>query len=352
MLKNQRTLAKEISLDGIGLHTGVKVTLTFSPAPPGTGFVFQRNDLEEQPTIKADIDHVIDITRGTTIAQGDVKVHTVEHVLSALAGLSIDNCLMKLDNMEPPVIDGSSKPFVEAILEAGIVEQDAPKEYLEISKTLIYHDEEKGIDLVIVPSDEFRITYMIDYRNPALGTQYTSMYSLEEEYVTEFAAARTFAFLSEVEQLKNADLIKGGSLENALVIVDRDVEQDEFDRLKEMFGIQNKASLGKTGILDDRPLRFYNEPVRHKVVDLIGDFALLGIPIRGHVMAARAGHPAHVEMVRKMRKIHQTKQLTRKYQRQVNTGYVFDIKAIQKSFLTGIHSCWLTVFSNWHRANM
>ncbi len=330
MLKNQRTIAKEVALEGIGLHTGVKTKMTFKPAPPGTGYYFERVDLEGNPKIKADIDHVIDISRGTTIAQGEVKVHTVEHVLSALAGLSIDNCVVSLDNIEPPVIDGSSKPFVDALLSAGLAEQDSPKEYLEISKTLIYHNEEQGIDLVIVPSDEFRITYMTDYRNPALGTQYTSMYSLEEEYVTEFASARTFAFLSEVEELKSQGLIKGASLDSGLLIVDKKISKKELEDLKKLFGVDGDMKVGKTGIFDDRPLRFYNEPVRHKVLDLIGDFALLGIPIKGHVMVARAGHAAHVEMVRKMRKIYQERQLKKKYQRTTTTSYVFDINAIQR----------------------
>ncbi|HEB85371.1 MAG TPA: bifunctional UDP-3-O-[3-hydroxymyristoyl] N-acetylglucosamine deacetylase/3-hydroxyacyl-ACP dehydratase [Bacteroidetes bacterium] len=330
MLENQRTIAKAVSLEGVGLHTGVKTRMTFKPAPVGTGYAFQREDLNGGPLIKADIDHVIDITRGTTIAQGDVKVHTIEHVLSALAGLAIDNCIVSLDNVEPPVTDGSAKPFVDALLSVGVVEQEAPKEYLEINQTLIYHNEEQGIDLVVVPSDEFRITYMVDYRNPALGTQYTSMYNLEEEYVTEFAPARTFAFLSEVEQLKLAGLIKGASLDSGLVIVDRDLDADELGRLQKLFETERKPKLGSTGILDDRPLRFYNEPVRHKVVDLIGDFALLGFSIRGHVLAARAGHGAHVEMVRKMRKIYNTRQLTKKYQRREVSGFVFDITAIER----------------------
>lgn len=330
MLKNQRTIEREVSLEGVGLHTGVKTHMTFKPAPPGTGYYFERSDLEGTPRIKADIEHVIDISRGTTIAQGDVKVHTVEHVLSALAGLSIDNCIVTLDNIEPPVIDGSSKPFVDALLKAGLKEQEEPKKYLEINKTLIYHNEEQGIDLVIVPSDEFRITYMVDYRNPALGTQYTSMYSLEEEYVTEFSSARTFAFLSEVEQLKEAGLIKGASLETGLLIVDREIDNGELDHLKDLFKVEGEVKAGTTGIFDDRPLRFYNEPVRHKVVDLVGDFALLGLPIKGHVMAARAGHASHVEMVRKMRKIYKQRQLTQKYQRSATSSYVFDIEAIQR----------------------
>ncbi len=330
MLNNQRTIQKAVTLEGTGIHTGVKVKMTFQPAPANTGFIFERVDLEGNPRVKANIEHVVDISRGTIIADGEVRVYTVEHVLSALAGLQIDNCIIQLDNIEPPVIDGSAKGFVDALLEAGIEAQDSPREYLEIQKTLIFHDEERGIDLVVIPSDEFRITYMVDYKNPALGTQYTSMYSLEEEYISEFAPARTFAFLSEVEALKEAGLIKGGSLENALVIVDRELDPSEFERLRKLFGVKHKAKLGKTGILDDIPLRFYNEPVRHKVVDLIGDFALLGLPIKGHVLAARAGHAAHVEIVRKMRKIYNTQKLTRKYQRKESGSYVFDINAIQK----------------------
>ncbi len=330
MLEHQRTIGKKVTIKGIGLHTGVQTTMSFNPAPPGTGYAFERIDLDGNVQIKAHIDNVIDISRGTTIAHNDVKVHTVEHVLSALAGLQIDNCLITLNNVEPPVMDGSAKPFVDLLKKAGIVEQEAPREFLEINETLIFHDEEKGIDLVVIPSDIFRITYMVDYRNPALGTQYTSMYGLEEEYETEFAAARTYAFLSEVEQLKDAGLIKGGSLDNAVVIVDRDVDPSDFDRLRKLFGIKHKAKLGKTGILDDRKLRFYNEPVRHKVVDLLGDIALLGLPIKGHVMAARAGHAAHVEMVRKMRKILSTRQLTKKYQRREDTSFVFDINAIKR----------------------
>jgi UDP-3-O-[3-hydroxymyristoyl] N-acetylglucosamine deacetylase / 3-hydroxyacyl-[acyl-carrier-protein] dehydratase len=330
LLKNQRTIGGEVSLEGVGLHTGVNTQITFKPAEPGTGYYFERVDIDGSPRIKADIDHVIDIARGTTIASGDIKVHTVEHVLSALAGLGIDNCIVGLDNIEPPVKDGSSKPFVDALLQVGIVEQDSPREYLEINKTLIYHNEEQGIDLVIVPSDEFRITYMVDYRNPALGTQYSSMYSLEEEYVTEFSSARTFAFLSEVKQLKESGLIKGASLETGILIEDTEFDKTEMDQLKKLFNVENNFKTSDSGIFDDRKLRFYNEPVRHKILDLIGDFALLGIPIKGHVMAARAGHASHVEMVKKMRKIFKQRQLTKKYQRSESSSYVFDVNAIKK----------------------
>lgn len=330
MYENQRTISKPVTIKGIGLHKGHAVEMTFVPALPNTGIRFVRKDVKNPVEIPADIDHVVDISRGTTIGVDDIVVHTVEHVLSAIYGLGIDNLIVELTANEPPVMDGSSKPFVDAILDAGIVENDAPKEYLEIEKTLIYHDPEKEIDLVIVPSNDFRITYMVDYKNPALGTQYTSMYSLEEEYIKEFANTRTFCFLSEVEELKELDLIKGGNLDNAVVIVDREIKPEEFDRLKKMFGITSpKIKLGK-GILDNRPLRFPNEPVRHKVLDLIGDLALLGMPIKGHVLAARAGHAAHVELVRMLRKVYEKKQVTKKYQKGTTEGFVFDIRAIER----------------------
>jgi UDP-3-O-[3-hydroxymyristoyl] N-acetylglucosamine deacetylase/3-hydroxyacyl-[acyl-carrier-protein] dehydratase len=330
MYENQRTILKPITIKGIGLHKGNPVEMTFVPAPPQFGIRFVRRDIKDSPEIPADIDHVVDISRGTTIGVNDVIIHTVEHVLSAAYGLGIDNLKVELTANEPPVMDGSAKAFVEAIFEAGIKEENVPKEYFEVEKTLTYHNEEKQIDLVVVPSDEFRITYMVDYKNPALGTQYTSMYSLEEEYVKEFASTRTFCFLSEVEVLKEQGLIRGGNLDNAVVIVDRKIEPQEFARLKELFGITSpKIKLGK-GILDDRPLRFPNEPVRHKVLDLIGDLALLGMPLKAHVLAARAGHAAHVEVARMLRKVYEKKQITRKYQKGTTEGFVFDSRAIEK----------------------
>ena len=330
MYENQRTISKSVSIEGVGLHKGNPVKMTFLPAQPNTGIRFVRKDLKNSPEIPADIDHVVDISRGTVIGVDDVIVHTVEHVLSAIYGLGIDNLIIELTANEPPVMDGSAKAFVDALMESQPIDQDVPKEYLQVERTLTYHNDEQAIDLVIVPSDEFRITYMVDYQNPALGTQYTSMYSLEEEFVSEFASSRTFCFLSEVEALKEQGLIQGGNLENAIVIVDRDVDSGEFDRLKELFGLSHsEVRLGK-GILDDRELRFPNEPVRHKVVDLIGDLALLGMPLKGHVLAARAGHAAHVELVRMLRKVYEKKQITKKYQKGTTEGFVFDSRAIQE----------------------
>jgi UDP-3-O-[3-hydroxymyristoyl] N-acetylglucosamine deacetylase/3-hydroxyacyl-[acyl-carrier-protein] dehydratase len=329
-LKRQRTIQGPVTISGIGLHTGNECSLTFHPAPENNGILFKRLDVPDAPLIPALIDKVVDISRGTTIGIKGVLVHTVEHVMSALAGLEIDNVLIELTANEPPVMDGSSLPFVEALQSVGVLEQQPPKEYLEIDKTITYHDDQKGIDLVVVPSPVFRITYMVDYRNPALGTQYTSMYDLNEEYVREFAPARTFCFLSEVEALKEQGLIKGGNLDNAVVIVDRETEVRDLERLKAFFGIKSGVIKGGNGILDGRELRFYNEPVRHKVLDLIGDLALLGMPIKGHVLAARAGHAAHIELVKLIRKDYDKNKLIRIYRGKASQDIIFDAVALSR----------------------
>ncbi|NOZ60623.1 MAG: bifunctional UDP-3-O-[3-hydroxymyristoyl] N-acetylglucosamine deacetylase/3-hydroxyacyl-ACP dehydratase [Calditrichaeota bacterium] len=331
MLKNQRTIKKAVSISGVGLHTGNPATLTFKPASENSGIRFKRLDIENSPEILADIDHVVDISRGTTIGQNGVNVHTVEHVLAAIAGLEIDNILVELTNNEPPVGDGSAMPFVKILQEAGFERQSTPKNYIVIEKTIAYHDDDRKIDIVVVPSDQFRITFMVDYQNPALGTQYTSLYSLEDEFIKDFAPARTFCFLHEVEMLKEQGLIKGGNVDNAIVIIDRKIDESEFGRLKTLFNIPESVILGENGILDGKELRFVNEPVRHKALDLIGDLALLGAPLIGHIMAARSGHAANVELVKLLRKEFEKKKIVSKYQkRAAGKGVVLDINAIHK----------------------
>ncbi len=331
MLRNKRTIGKSVSLSGIGLHIGSKTTITFKPADPNTGVRFIRKDVEGYPVIPADIEHVVDNFRDTTLGDGSVHIRQVEHVLAAVYGLEIDNVLIELDSNEPPVGDGSSMPFVEILKKAGFVEQDAPRDYLEIEETIAYSDKKNGVDMVVFPSDELRITFMVDYKNPALGTQYTSMYSLTDEFVDEFAPARTFCFLHEVEELHDQGLIQGGNLDNAVVIVDRQLSDEELRALAMKFGLDEKVVLGTNGILGGRKLRFYNEPVRHKTLDLIGDLALLGVPLKAHVMAARSGHAAHVELVKKILKVYRKKQITSKYQaRPVKKGVFLDIQAIEK----------------------
>lgn len=331
MIVNQRTIDKKASCSGVGLHTGNKVTVTFRPADPNTGIRFKRTDVDNCPEIPADIEHVIDNFRDTTIGVGEVVIRQVEHVLAAIYGLEIDNVLVELNSNEPPVCDGSAMPFVEALQEAGIKDQDVQRDYIEIQDTIAYSDPETGIDMVVFPSDEFRITFMVDYRNPALGTQYTSMYSLTDEFVKEFASARTFCFLNEVEQLYDNGLIQGGNLDNAVVIVDRQLSNDELKKLADKFGIKEDVALGTNGILGGKTLRYYNEPVRHKTLDLIGDLALLGAPLKAHVLAARSGHAAHVALVRKIRQIYKTKKLADKYQKApAKKGVVLDCNAISR----------------------
>ena len=304
MVELQRTISKPVSLSGIGLHTGTECTMTFKPAPINSGIKFIRVDLGGNPEIPAIADNVVDISRGTTIGIGEAKVHTVEHVLAAIAGLQIDNINVELDGMEPPIGDGSAISYVNALLEAGIEQQDAPKDYLIIDETVMYSDAARQVDIVALPLDKYRLTVMVDYQNPALGSQHTGLFDLEKEFVTEFASARTFCFLSEVEDLANQGLIKGGDLDNAVVIVDRQLNQKQLDDLGARIGISEKFVLGEKGILNNKQLRYKNEPVRHKLLDLIGDLALIGVPIKAQILAARPGHKANVEFAKQIRKLY------------------------------------------------
>ena len=302
MERKQRTIRTSQSCEGVGLHTGVQTTITFHPAPENYGIRFIRSDIPGCTEIKADIDHVVDISRGTTIEENDVRIHTVEHALAAVSGLRIDNILIELTGKEPPVMDGSAKDFVECLIKAGIKLQTKKRKVLEITRAINYTNPYRDIDIHVIPSDRFRITFMVEYPLPALGTQYEAIYNMEEDFAFEVAPARTFCFLSEVEMLKERGLIKGGALDNAVVIIDKEIDQSEMERLKELFGIEENIIQGANGILNGKVLRFKNEPVRHKTLDLIGDLALLGVPIKGHVTAARAGHASNVEFVKKLKK--------------------------------------------------
>ncbi|HRQ55237.1 MAG TPA: UDP-3-O-acyl-N-acetylglucosamine deacetylase, partial [Ignavibacteriaceae bacterium] len=279
MIELQRTISKPATLSGIGLHTGTECTMTFKPAPINSGIKFIRIDLGGNPEIPAIADNVVDVSRGTTIGIGDAKVYTVEHVLAAIAGLQIDNISIELDGIEPPIGDGSAISYVNALLDAGIEKQDAPKDYLIIDETVTYSDESRQVDIVALPLDQYRLTVMVDYQNPALGSQHTGLFDLDKEFVNEFASARTFCFLSEVEELANQGLIKGGDMDNAVVIVDNNLNQDQLDELGKKIGLKERFVLGDDGILNNKKLRFKNEPVRHKLLDLIGDLALIGAPI-------------------------------------------------------------------------
>lgn len=330
MLVQQRTIKNPVSLSGVGLHTGSISTMTFRPAPENSGIRFRRIDMGGTPEIPADVDHVIDIARGTTIGIGDARVHTVEHVLAALVGLQIDNVLIDIDANEPPIGDGSSKPFVDALLSADFERQDAPKDYLIIDQTVTYHNEEKKVDIVALPLDDYRITVMVDYFNPALGSQHSGLFNLEKEFIEEFAPCRTFCFLHEVEMLHSQGLIKGGNLDNAIVIVDRELPDEEIKRISAKLGIGDSVILGTNGVLNNKSLRFRNEPARHKLLDMMGDLALIGVPLKAQILAARPGHASNIEFARMIRKLYQQKKLIRKYQHERKEGVVFDINAIKK----------------------
>jgi UDP-3-O-[3-hydroxymyristoyl] N-acetylglucosamine deacetylase/3-hydroxyacyl-[acyl-carrier-protein] dehydratase len=335
MDKNQRTVRTDSSYTGIGLHTGQTSTITFRPAPENHGIVFVRTDIDPTVEIPALVDYVtpdngIDSLRGTNLQKDGLMIYTVEHVLAAIAGLEIDNLKIELSAAEPPVGDGSAMPYINVLLEGGIVEQEAPKNYLVVEESMYFHDEKKGIDLVALPLNDFRVTVMIDYKNPALGSQHSGLFSLEKEFISDFAPARTFCFLHEVEHLIDQDLIKGGSLNNAMVICDKEISEINEQKIRHTLHINGDVFPGENGMLNNHPLRFKNEPARHKVLDLLGDLFLLGAPIKGQILAGRPGHKSNIEFARRLRQLYEKQQLTRKYQDVAKKGVVFDFEAIQR----------------------
>jgi UDP-3-O-[3-hydroxymyristoyl] N-acetylglucosamine deacetylase / 3-hydroxyacyl-[acyl-carrier-protein] dehydratase len=293
----QTTIKEAVTISGVGLHTGVSVNLTFVPAPINHGYKFQRVDMESQPIIEADCDLVVDTSRGTTLEKNGARVSTVEHALAALVGLEIDNVLLQIDGPEMPIVDGSSYPFVELLQKIGIVEQDAEREYFIIPSNIHYNDKENHVEMVAMPLDDYRATVMVDYNSPVLGTQHATITNLNE-FATEIASCRTFCFLHELEMMLNNNLIKGGDLDNAIVIVDRVVEKEEMVRLAKVFN-KPTVEVRKEGILNNVELRYQNEPARHKLLDLLGDLALIGMPIKAQIMAARPGHASNVAFAKK-----------------------------------------------------
>ena len=299
MIKKQRTINYPVSCTGIGLHTGVESTITFHPAEENFGIKFMRNDQRDK-IITPDIDNVVDLTRGTTIEENGVRVHTTEHVMSACAGMGVTNLLIELNSKEPPVMDGSSKDFVAALNEGQIIKQDSDVDFLRITKPVFYADEEKDVEVFAVPYDGFKTTFTIQYDLDALDVQYSSVQNMYTNYEKQIAPARTFCLLSEVAQLEKQGLIKGGNLGNAVIIVDTDINDQQVKFFRKRFGI--KFYEGTRGLYKSQILRFKNEPVRHKTLDLVGDLALLGKPILGHVTAIRSGHKGNVEFAKLLRK--------------------------------------------------
>jgi UDP-3-O-[3-hydroxymyristoyl] N-acetylglucosamine deacetylase/3-hydroxyacyl-[acyl-carrier-protein] dehydratase len=296
----QRTIKAPVAVSGTGLHTGERVTMTFNPAPENHGFKFRRVDLGGSPIIDADVDNVTDTSRGTTLTQDGASVSTVEHVLAALVGLEFDNVLIDLDGPETPIMDGSSLPFVDALLEAGYLEQDADREYYHIPYNIHYSETDRKVEMVAMPlDDDYRFTCMVDYNSPVLGTQHATISSISE-FKKEVASCRTFCFLHELEMLMKHNLIKGGDINNAIVVVDKHVDAEELAHLAKLFNRED-IDVAPQGILNNIELRYQNEPARHKLLDMIGDLALVGVPLRGHIMAARPGHAANVAFAKKIK---------------------------------------------------
>ena len=296
----QTTIKAPVTVKGVGLHTGKEVIMTFKPAPENHGFKFQRIDLPGSPIIDADVDNVTDTSRGTTITQNGASVSTVEHTLAALAGLELDNILIEINAPETPIMDGSSIIFIEELEKVGFEIQDADREYFVIPSNITYSESDRQVEMVAMPYiDDYRITVMVDYNSPVLGSQHAGLSGIAQ-FKKEIASCRTFCFLHELEMLLKNNLIKGGDLNNAIVVVDKVVSEEELDHLAKLFN-RDKIAVAREGILNNVELRHQNEPARHKLLDVIGDLALIGMPLKGHVMAARPGHAANVAFAKKIK---------------------------------------------------
>lgn len=327
MIVNQKTLKAPFTIKGVGLHTGKTATVTVKPAPVNTWFVFQRMDVEGHPTIKADVDNVTTTTRSTTLEQNGSEVHTTEHLLAALYGMDVDNAIIEIDGAEVPILDGSAQYWVEAINKVGLEVQDAEREYFYLNENIKYESEASGAEFLAIPDDHYRVTVMVDYHSPMLGTQHASMYHISE-FEKEFATCRTFVFLRELVQLVDAGLVKGGDADNAIVMVDREISEEDKNKLAKAFN-KPASMLEKTeyGILNNLELRFQNEPARHKLLDIIGDFALVGRHIRAHILTARPGHTGNKDFAKVLKK--QMAKQKKQVNFDLNKEALFHIKDIE-----------------------
>lgn len=330
MIEYQKTIKKPVTVSGVGLHTGEDVTLTFKPAPANHGYKFKRLDIKGEPVINADADLVVDVSRGTTLEHNGVRVSTVEHALAALVGLTIDNVLIEMNSQEVPILDGSSRMFMEALMDAGIEEQDMERNYFELKETIQYSDENLRVDMIATPSDEYKVTVMIDYNSPVLGSQLASLEHIDD-FRNEFASSRTFCFLHELETLLDNNLIKGGDLSNAIVVVDKVVTDGELTRLAKLFN-KPKVEVKTEGILNNVELHYHNEPARHKLLDVIGDLALIGQPIKAKITATRPGHASNIAFAKKIKAyIRQNKIKQEIPQYDPSKKPIMDVKKIAKS---------------------
>lgn len=326
MSQNQQTIKKEVSLSGVGLHTGRKVTMTFKPAPINHGYAFERIDLEGHPIIEATANYVVTTQRGTNLEKNGVHINTSEHVLAAAYALGIDNLIIQMDAPEPPIMDGSSKFFIEALEKGGILEQDAERDEYIVKDIISYKDPETGSELILMPADEYQVTTMVDFGTKILGTQNASLTTLSD-FKEEIAAARTFSFLHEIEMLLENDLIKGGDLNNAIVYVDKEISDETTDRLKKIFK-KESISVKPNGILDNLTLHWANEAARHKLLDVVGDLALVGTRIRGKIIANKPGHLVNTLFAKKLAKIIKTEKRNKVPQFDLNEPPLMDVNQI------------------------
>jgi UDP-3-O-[3-hydroxymyristoyl] N-acetylglucosamine deacetylase/3-hydroxyacyl-[acyl-carrier-protein] dehydratase len=325
----QKTIKSEISLVGVGLHTGKEVKMTFKPAPVNNGYTFVRVDLEGSPVIEADANYVVNTQRGTNLEKLGVKIQTSEHVLAAFVGCDVDNVIIELDASEPPIMDGSSKFFVEAIEKAGIEEQDAKRNIYVVKEIISFTDETTGSEILVMPSDDYQVTTMVDFGTKVLGTQNATLKNISE-FKQEIADARTFSFLHELETLLDEGLIKGGDLNNAIVYVDKDISEKTMDHLKVAFG-KEKISVKPNGILDNLTLHYPNEAARHKLLDVVGDLALIGTRIQGKVIANKPGHFVNTQFAKKMSKIIKIEQRNQVPVYDLNQEPLMDIHKIMQT---------------------
>lgn len=324
----QHTIKDKVTVAGVGLHTGQDVIMTFNPAPTNHGIKFKRVDVDGQPVIEADVDNVVDTARGTTIAKNGTRISTVEHTLAALVGLGIDNVLIELNGDETPIMDGSSKVFVEALDGVGLEEQDVEREYIVITENLVFKDDTRSTEMTLMPADHYQVTVMIDFNSKILGQQHATLHEISE-FKTEFANSRTFCFLHELETLYENNLIRGGDLNNAIVIVDKEVSEPEMAKLKKMFNKEH-VMVKKEGFLNNLELHHVNEPARHKLLDVIGDLALAGKPIKGKVFASRPGHPANVAFAKMIKTYYKNRKNISVPSYNPNSEPIYDINAINK----------------------
>jgi len=324
----QKTIQSEITLTGVGLHTGKEVTMTLKPAPVNHGFSFVRVDLEGCPVIEADANYVVNTQRGTNLEKLGVKIQTSEHVLAACVGCDLDNVIIELNESEPPIMDGSSKYFVEAIEKAGIVEQDAERYYYVVKEVISYIDENTNSEIIVMPADDYQVTTMVDFGTKVLGTQNATLKSMDA-FKTEIADARTFSFLHELETLLDHGLIKGGDLNNAIVYVDKEISDKTMENLKKAFGKEN-ISVKPNGVLDNLTLHYPNEAARHKLLDVIGDLALIGCRIKGKVIANKPGHFVNTQFAKKMSKLIKIEQRNQVPSYDLNKEPLMDVTKIMK----------------------